>query len=251
MSERLAVLRASVEHLAALAARLDPGQYTSPAYPSEWTIADTFSHLGSGAVIAAANLDNVLAGRVGDPTFNQSVWDEWNAKAPADQVADALAANERLLAALEATSDEERARFRFQLGPFDLDFAGYVGLRLGEQVLHTWDVEVSVDPGATLDGAAANEIIDGLPRVVRFAAKVSDEERTVSVRTSDPTRELALVFEPDSVSLVESDHDGPVDLAMPAESFVRLVYGRLDADHTPSVLDGDELDELRRAFPGF
>ena len=39
----------------------------------------------------------------------------------------------------------------------------------------------------------------------------------------------------------------------PAEAFLRLVYGRLDPDHTPAVdLDAADvtLDELRRTFPG-
>ena len=39
---------------------------------------------------------------------------------------------------------------------------------------------------------------------------------------------------------------------MPAEAFVRLVYGRLDEAHTPPVESaGVELDELRPIFPGF
>jgi hypothetical protein len=38
---------------------------------------------------------------------------------------------------------------------------------------------------------------------------------------------------------------------LPAEAFVRLVYGRLDPDHTPPVeTGGDELDALRKVFPG-
>jgi hypothetical protein len=39
---------------------------------------------------------------------------------------------------------------------------------------------------------------------------------------------------------------------MPAESFIRLVYGRLDAEHTPPSVLGDEaaLDQLRLVFPG-
>jgi len=37
-----------------------------------------------------------------------------------------------------------------------------------------------------------------------------------------------------------------------AEAFVRLIYGRLDAAHTPPVENvGVELDELRQIFPGF
>jgi hypothetical protein len=40
-------------------------------------------------------------------------------------------------------------------------------------------------------------------------------------------------------------------LELPAESFCRLVYGRLDADHSPAVpANGEVLDLLRRVFPG-
>jgi hypothetical protein len=42
-------------------------------------------------------------------------------------------------------------------------------------------------------------------------------------------------------------------LRLPAEALLRLVYGRLDSDHTPASVDagGHPLDSLRRAFPGF
>jgi hypothetical protein len=40
---------------------------------------------------------------------------------------------------------------------------------------------------------------------------------------------------------------------LPAEAFVRLLYGRLDRDHTPAGIttDGLTLDQLRAIFPGF
>ena len=39
---------------------------------------------------------------------------------------------------------------------------------------------------------------------------------------------------------------------MPAEAFIRLVYGRLDDAHTGDVeVDGCDLDDLRAVFPGF
>jgi hypothetical protein len=40
---------------------------------------------------------------------------------------------------------------------------------------------------------------------------------------------------------------------MPAEAFVRLVYGRLDPAHTPASITGDpaDLDHLRQVFTGF
>jgi hypothetical protein len=56
---------------------------------------------------------------------------------------------------------------------------------------------------------------------------------------------------PDGVSLTPDDDAGAPDLELPAEALVRLVYGRLDPEHTPAVNVGEaELDELRRAFPG-
>jgi hypothetical protein len=54
-----------------------------------------------------------------------------------------------------------------------------------------------------------------------------------------------------SSALSWSAADDHVDLEIPAESFVRLVYGRLDPSHTPSVVGDHHLDELRRNFPGF
>jgi hypothetical protein len=40
------------------------------------------------------------------------------------------------------------------------------------------------------------------------------------------------------------------DVELPAEAFARLVYGRLDAEHTPPGQHGPALDILRRLFPG-
>jgi hypothetical protein len=38
---------------------------------------------------------------------------------------------------------------------------------------------------------------------------------------------------------------------LPAESFVRLVYGRLDPEHTPATVDAEAVASLRLLFPGF
>jgi uncharacterized protein (TIGR03083 family) len=251
MPERLQGLRTSVEHLHSVADRIDSANYGSPAHPSEWSIADTFSHIGSGAVIMKRRFEDSVARREPDPAFNPSVWDEWNAKAPAAQVADSLVADAALLECLEGATAEERAAVHFAMGPMTFDFDGLVGLRLGEHVLHTWDIEVTLDPTATLPNDAANLILDNIHMIVGFAGKPSGEEKTLTVRTLDPVRDFSLVFGTDSVSLVDAAHEGAVDLELPAETFVRLIYGRLDADHTPSEVDEVEIDALRKAFPGF
>ena len=109
MTNELDALRHTVDHLHDVVGRLSVDQIKGPAYPSEWTVAETLSHLGSGAVIFAHGLAVSVAGEEGDPGFNQSVWDEWNAKAPEEQAADALVADRTMLAALEALDEGQRA----------------------------------------------------------------------------------------------------------------------------------------------
>src|SRR5690349_909090 len=55
-------LRTSVEHRHKLAAPLTGQQLTGPAYPTQWTVAQVLSHLGSAAVIMQRQLDDALAG---------------------------------------------------------------------------------------------------------------------------------------------------------------------------------------------
>jgi hypothetical protein len=50
--------------------------------------------------------------------------------------------------------------------------------------------------------------------------------------------------------LLAGSEAGPADSELPAEAFVRLVYGRLAPEHTPPGEHGAALDVLRRVFPG-
>ena len=251
MSERLKSLRESVDHLRDVASQIDPSDYTASAYPSEWTVADTFSHLGSGGVIGARGIEDFIAGRERDPGFNQSVWDLWNAKAPDAQVADALVSDVKYLEALEGMTEEQRGGYQMSLGPFSFDFDGVVGLRLGEHVLHTWDIEVTFRSGATLPAEASGLILDRINFLVGRTARLRHDERRITIRTFNPTRTFTLHLTADSAELVEEPHDGAVDLEIPAEAFVRLVYGRLDEAHMPDSLLGDGVvDYLRGVFQG-
>ena len=56
-------LRSSVDRLRNLAAPLTEEQLTSNAYPTEWTIAQVLSHLGSAAVITQRRFEDALAGQ--------------------------------------------------------------------------------------------------------------------------------------------------------------------------------------------
>jgi uncharacterized protein (TIGR03083 family) len=250
MTDQLEVLRTSVARLRGTVEGLGPDQLAAPAYPAEWTIADVLSHLGSGAVILQRRFDDAVAGTVAPSDFAQLVWDEWNAKSAQAKAADFLVADGAFLDRLGSLAEDERARFEFAMGPMTFDFAGFVGLRLNEHALHSWDIEVALDPGATIAPASARVVIDNLQLITRYTGKPTGLDHTVSVLTSEPRRGFMLVIGADAVSLEPTEPVDEPDLEVPAEAFIRLAYGRLDPAHTPPTRGPADLSELRKVFPG-
>jgi uncharacterized protein (TIGR03083 family) len=247
---QVAALRSSVARLRGVVSRLDDADLTRRSYATEWTIADVLSHLGSGAVITQRRLEDVLAGAPTPDDFAPGVWDEWNAKTPGAQRDDALAADAALLARVEAVTSEEAGALTFAMGPMTLDFAGFVGMRLNEHALHVWDIEVVGDPAATLPRQAAEVVVDNLDLIARFTGRPTGDTTTITVATSDPRRVFAVALESDAVTFGPGSDAGSADVELPAEAFVRLVYGRLDSEHTPPGEDSAALHVLRRVFPG-
>ena len=249
-TDPLVVLRNSAARLRALVEPLTGAQLRARAYPSEWSIADVLSHLGSGGTIMLANLDASVSGEAVPDGFVQPIWDEWNAKPPEAIAADSLAVDARLGERAEAFTAEERARVKLAFGPVSLDFLHAIRMRLNEHALHTWDVEVVLDPTATVAPDAAALVVDNLELIVRFVGKPTGVVHDVHVHTTGSERDFTLALGAEGVSLTPAMGATEPDLELPAEAFVRLVYGRLDADHTPPVRGSADLDELRRAFPG-
>jgi uncharacterized protein (TIGR03083 family) len=251
MENPLGALRASVDRLHALAGGLDDTEIVAQSYCDDWSIAQVLSHLGSGAVISRRGLQDVMAGTATPDDFNQSVWDEWNAKSPRAQADDALAADEALMQALEAVDEAERARLTFSLGPLSLGFNDMFGLRLNEHVFHTWDIAVMFDDAAGLPGDATALVVDNLSLIARFSSRPDGQDRAIAIRTTDPGREVALRLSADGVDLGPGESGQAPELELPAEALSRLVYGRLDPDHTPAFAgDAALLDTLRAVFPG-
>ena len=243
-------LRSSVARLRDLASTLSDADLTGRAYPAEWSVADVLSHIGSGAVIMRRGLEDALAGRDTPEDFAPGVWDTWNAKTPTAQRDDALPADADFLTRIETTTPEERDRFAFALGPLSMGFTDFVAMRLGEHAFHTWDVETVGDPAATLPPQIAAVVVDNLELVAGFTAKPTGDTTTVTVVTTDPERGFRVALTPDSATLEPAAPATSADLTLPAEAFARLVYGRLDPEHTPPGDHGPALDVLRRVFPG-
>jgi len=251
MDNELAALRASVGRLHQLCRGLDDAELEAQSYCREWSIADVLSHLGSAGVIMRSRLEDALAGRATPDDFAPSVWDEWNAKPARAKADDALVADEAVLEALEAVGTPDRTRLTFPMGPVTFDFDQFASARVNEHALHTWDIEVVFDDRAQLPHDATAVVVDNLGLVARFTGRPTGAVRDVVVGTTDPAREFTIGLAVDAVDLSAGGSGRAPDLVLPAEAFCRLVYGRLDAAHTPSVTgDAAVLDPLRSVFPG-
>jgi len=249
----IGALRRSHDRLQALVGPLGQDQLEQRSYASEWSIAQVLSHLGSGAEIFALFLDAGLTGQEppGQDVF-VPIWSEWNAKGPQAQATDGLRTDETTVARFEALDPDQRAGLRLKVFGMDSDLAGLARMRLGEHAVHTWDVAVALDPSATVAPDAVSLIIDTLGQLVAWTGKPDGQPRRIRVSTSDPERHFVLEIG-DSISLTEWDGEERLpELRLPAEAFIRLVYGRLGPQHTPPVqADGVDVADLRPLFPGF
>jgi uncharacterized protein (TIGR03083 family) len=252
----IATLRRSHDRLAGLVALLTPEQLRSQSYCTDWSVAQVLSHLGSGAEMALLGLPAALGeGEPLSPDARGPIWDKWNAKNPDVQAADALAIDEQQVAALEQLTDEQLAGMKMEFFGMHLDAVGIIRLRLGEHALHTWDVAVFSDPAATVSSDAAALLVDSVPGFLApRLGRALAEPFAARVTTFDPDRDY-LLSGGESVSMTDwpGDDGALPQVRMPAESLLRLVYGRLDPAHTPAAVSGDPavLEKLRAIFPGF
>lgn len=245
-------LRHSHERLSNLVDPLDAEQLQGRSYASEWSIAQVLSHLGSQAEIFGLFLDAGLSGHEppGRDAFGP-IWDAWNARSPEAQAAEALRAGQAILERFESLDDQQREQLHLEMFGMSLDTTGLARVRLGENALHSWDVAVVLDRSATVSSDAVDLLVDTLGQLVSRAGKPDGTRRRVRIVTSAPERHFDLEIA-EAVTLTESEADSTeAELRIPAEGLIRLIYGRLDPDHTPPMdSQGIGLDELRRMFPG-
>jgi uncharacterized protein (TIGR03083 family) len=250
----IAALRSGHDRLAAFVRGASDDDLVRPSMCTEWNVAQVLSHLGSGAEIGSAV-------ESGDDVDNQAVWDRWNSLSPEDMASSFVDADERLVVAWEAYSDDELASMQVQLPflPVPVDAATAIGFRLSELALHSWDVLGAFDADATVAAEAAALLIDRLPPLVGLLGRFTPRETRpaaetrITVTTSAPERrfELELGAGADLSPASGVETDGTLDL--PAEALLRLTAGRLapDREHGASATGPLTLDDLRRAFPGY
>jgi uncharacterized protein (TIGR03083 family) len=252
--ESIKAFRRSHDEAAGMVAEFGQDQLRARSGCAEWNVAQVLSHLGSSSEIALGTLRT----RAAHPEGNQAVWDRWNAMSPAEQAANFVTWEGRLVQALEAFGDEELARTRLDLGflPRPVDIGLFVDMRLSEVALHRWDVDVAFDLRARLAPYLVPLALDLLPMFAGYSSKPIGKTGTVAIQTSAPARSYLLELREDGSSLKRLDGpaaDTGTTAQIPAEAFIRLTAGRLAPDHTPDgvTVDGAmSLDDLRMLFPG-
>lgn len=259
-SELFRALREEHDRLAALVAGLGPEDLTRRSGAREWTVAQVLSHLGSGSVINLAALDAALGLSAQPPAdFNQQVWARWDALEPAEQAAEFVTAQAALIERYEsldaAEAEAVRVAFSPTAPPMALEAAAR--MRLNEVALHSWDVRVGFHSDATVFPASVALLLDFVPTLV---GRVSKPERfeaapaAVAVRTTAPEQVFTLVIGEKASVDFDAPASGESALALPAESWLRLVTGRLGPEYTPATVVSTGpvgLDRLRAVFPGY
>src|SRR4051794_37337626 len=246
-------LRGNHDALAALVATLSGEQLTGPSGATEWTVADVLSHLGSGAEITRKPIA-AAAGQPVEAEENQSIWARWNALSPAEQAAGFVTHDEAYLDTVEALSAEQRDGLMVDLGflPEPVPLVVALGMRLNEVANHAWDVRVGVDPSATVDTESAELLVElfsePLAFLLGFSAHADQIDR--EVRLAIPRGGIEIT---DSVTVTGEVDDPTATFEGPVEAVVRLLSGRLRAEHAAGVrVSGNvTLDELQQVFPGF
>jgi uncharacterized protein (TIGR03083 family) len=250
----IAALRANHDRLAGKVASLTEEQLTGPSGASEWTVAAVLSHLGSGAEIGWYPVKAAATGETVDAPDNQEVWDRWNAMAPADQASSFVSYDEQSVSTFEALSPEQRDSITIDMGflPEPVPLATAVGMRLNEQAQHAWDVEVALDPAATLSEESAALMAEHLSSTMSFMLGfVGKAEGATAARVGLGGYTVVIS---DSVSLEKGAADTTATFTGPLEAGIRLLGGRLTEAHTPdgvSVEGNVTLDDLRKVFPGY
>jgi uncharacterized protein (TIGR03083 family) len=256
----IAALRSGFDTLAALVSGFGDDELGHPSGAADWDVSQVLGHLGSGAEIAQNTLQVSLDGKPNPGIdFNRPIWARYDGASPRDRADWFLRANEALTQTYESLSEETRETLRVDLGflPAPVDVATAAGFRLNELALHSWDVRVGFDPAATVAPEATAILagrVGGLAGFLGKPAPLGGKTSVIAVTTTDPALDFRLhLAEPIAISPgAPEQSDGT--LTLPAEAWVRMVYGRLKPPYIPASVKADgavDVDLLRQVFPGF
>ena len=253
LDRTITALRDEHDALVALLPNLPDEALEGPSGASEWTLAQTLSHLGSGAEISRKPIARAVGAPVAEED-NQAVWARWDASSPVEQAAGFVRHDTAYLETVEALTPEQRASAFVDLGflPQPVPVGVALAMRLNEVANHTWDVRAGLDPDAEVAPESAAVLVElfagPLGFLLGFATK--PDQVAEPVRLAVPGGGVLIG---DSVTVVTSIEDPTATLTGAEGATVRLLSGRLRAPYDAAVsVEGNvTLDQLRRVFPGY
>ncbi len=254
LRDLVGVLRTLHDRTSRVVEGLSPAQLRAQSFDDGWSVADVLSHLATGAEIGLLRL--AASGDGPAPEATAEIWARWADYTPEKKAREYVVTGDRFVSTLEKIDEAVIEAMHVDVLGHDLDAPDVLRLRIAEQAVHGWDVEVAFDPGAVLARESIPVLFDLLPVTLHLATRRHSEEMRLAVTTTSPTGELVLHLHGGLAHVREPEGDADeVDgtLRMPAEAFLRMVYGRLDTAHTPpyTATGTADLDRLRAVFPGF
>ena len=250
----------SHQELAAFAETIPPAAHTRRSYCTDWTVAQVYSHLGSGAEIEVARIRAALSrGPSPDPG---PIWQRWNALSPAEMISRFDSADAKYLQFIDELDLDALGDIQVAMDSMRVPLPSAMVLRLTEHALHSWDIYVAFDPTIEVASYATDLLVDLYPReIIAMVATLQVAGRAgkaaLLVDIESLSRTVLITFA-DSVS-VETVHarDEPSStghIRLPTSgSWARLLTGRLDDDHMPSNITSTgvpTLQELRALLQG-
>lgn len=253
---RVGALRESSRRLGQAVDALPADRLAGASYAEGWSIGQMLSQLGSGAEICTGLVERGLKGDERGPDREEllPVWERWDAMSPVAQRSAWREADTRHLALLDSIGTGQRTSLRVPYFAGPLDLASYAGYRLSEQAVHAWDVMVALDGRTVLaapDVALLWERIDLVATRFRRADTLTRlAPQRVRMQLTDPRQTLPLDIDGELHLYPTPATDPTAVLTGPAESVLRLVYGRNRRQDPVTATGSITLDDLRALFPG-
>lgn len=162
-TELIALIRAEASQLQGFMARLEPEAWCKPSACTGWTVGDVFAHVTQGADTWSETITRAVAGDANPPPGQRVLHPGERGSEVTAQRAIALRQEKGEKELLQAfTAGYERLhQILLQLQPADWDklcfhrrgivpTRDYVGIRLQELTIHSWDIRFAFDVAATL-----------------------------------------------------------------------------------------------------
>jgi uncharacterized protein (TIGR03083 family) len=250
-ADRLKTLETESDRIGRYLRDLPPAALAGPTACAQWNVRDVVAHLIGVAETYAGSIDRGLAGDTAPPPGRLPAG-QATASLAADGIAQrALAVSqslgERVLTTFEATGTQlnraladlrppQRATPCYHPGGL-VAAEQFIELRLKELAVHEWDIRAPADPDARLSAASLPAILttifesiaSGSLRWAFWAGPaLAAPVRYRFVLSGPGARELDVAVDGATLRLEAAGGAPDVTLACDSETFVLLVYGRLD-----------------------